>query len=561
MAFQQISIDAYLDGASLDQATLKDVEGNLDAARSARRRAVTWVADALHPVRMCGLSRVCIPFLHQLTPGTVELTVRVRHQAAAQTVGGCTLGIAVQSVESALGSSNAGYGMIFSDVETATITSAMTSKRTEDFIIDDTTIEPLSGWVVVWVTWTSDQGTPAPITNKSGTDAPSVLASFGSVGLTLTNPMDPYSETVLTEAVDVYDASASAQLVEPHQALRAHALTSGNISVYTWPPMPFAALDDTYDPAADYARRIPLGYTDIYSVQVIESDADGWPDHRPALDTGREASGPRTYQILYDRAEYMLRRQTRAYACGPSVSYTDDDPDLNPAEPLDRFTRSVELTTSWQILSRSMVGYDDLYVQDAGAGDVSYRRCLYRLAAMVWGHHYEREGQSRRVQLVDFRLVVRDPAEVASATTVTLETGLRFPTMPHKGYVGEGVYTSNPAAYLGGLFGYDLQPLTPSSGGAPLLAHALRSTWTQGKWQGVANAPLAGGDAGIRWVTGRVLAAMPRRALTLEVRLSGTGADIDGRTSYRGGRFMHCAAVGVVAEPVESLAETPIGLP
>lgn len=567
-AFQQIDASAYADEKPLDAALLKDIKGNLDHARQARLRRATWAASLLTKPRLCAYRQPrYIPFFHWLTPGTTDLTVRILHEPNAQTVGGCTLGCGVMSrarAERPFATPEA--------QETATISSSVSGKVVSSFDFDDTIIAPLSragGWVVIWVSWQSDVGSPVNIldTGSISDSGPDTVQDFNP-GYVLLNANDWVAgDELLTSTIEIYDDSEARVMFGPVQAIRSMELGAREV-IFTWPMIDMRrftaeALGD-YDPTTktgDYARRRPLGYTDLLSVEVRETAAEPFGDMSAALDAGQRTSGRRVYQALYDRGESFLRQGVRTYHMGPSDSPGTTEHNLI-GEPIDRLGRTMELTTNWLSLAQCRIARGQEFTDSVGT---VYERTSYRVLALVYLHHYEAEdGILSRAQNIDMRLLITDPDSVAADQARTIYSFEQFPSIPRRGYSARPQDSRLPAAHTGiHLWGYSPWPdrFINSSTGVDLAAHALRGTLSSSDWS-----DLHRGDGNLtaNWIEKRFVIDRSNgggnldRVLSLQIKLA-SEADAAGVDDYNGGRWASLVSWSVIADPVPSLVDVEVG--
>lgn len=570
-AFQQIDANAYDDEKPLDAVLLKDIKGNLDHARQKRLRRATWAASLLTKPRLCAYRNTrYVPFFHYLTPGTTDLTVRILHEPSAQTVGGCTLGCGVVSRARA----ERPYATPEAQ-ETTAISSSVSGKTVTSFDFDDTVIGPLSrvgGWVVIWVSWRSDIGSPVDILDAAGTpgSAPATLESFGPGYFVLNANGWVTGDDLLTSTIEVYDASASEVSFGPLQAIRSMELGADEV-IFTWPMLGttsgVAEAQGDYDPTpstGDYARRRPLGYTDLLGIEVRETAAEPFGDMDAALDAGQPTSGRRVYQALYDRGERFLRQGVRTYHLGPSDSPGTTDSNLT-GDPIDRISRSMPLTTNWQSLAACRIARGQEYTDSAGT---VYERTSYRVLALVYLHHYEEGDVLSRAQKIDMRLLITDPDGTASDQTRTIydhsADGTLFPSIPRRGYSNRPELSRLPAAHTGiHLWGYSPwnTAFINSTTAVDLAAHALRGTLSSSDWSDLHRGD---GNATANWIEKRFVINRSNgggnkdRVLGLQIRLADE-ADAAGRAEYNGGRWASLVSWTVIADPAPSLVDVEIG--
>ncbi len=553
MAFQQIDDSAVADGRHVDSALLTDIEGNVQAALDERGRFGSWGASYDDPPRLCsGTTRGLIPYLWYRDAGVTELTVTIHHSPAAETVDGFELGVSITPLRSGQPPYAPG-----SPMQTTTIGSATSGATTTVLTLDEDDlagVEP--GWSMVFLSILSDEGTPENIDDGLGAKETDQLLSWERSYIAVAATAAQYTaEAVPCELIEVYDFSASDSLYpRRYQVLRVEDTTT-LYRLHVFPFLPETSAEASqYSSTTDYLRRIPLGYTDLYSVSIEATDRTALDSGGAAHDGGALTRAP-TVGALYRKGERLFRENTTTHHIGPQDDDTTDS-NLTGTPLFNPLSNAIEVTGGWSLLGRCMVGVDDTYERPYGSS--AYSRVHYDAVALVLLQHYEPHGEDFRPWSMDFRLSLIDDdntSNIRNGQTVNLGTDAEaFPSYGSRGYLASAAdaWPWVMTAYLAGF------STIYNAGGSyldeygTLRKHSLRGVWPDAVWN-------LGHFTPIRL---QVLdnATDDRRLLRVQVQpKDGTDADLRGQ-SYTYPNFVHCASLGVITTSVQRADQGALGV-
>lgn len=553
MAFQQIDDVAWGDDKPLDAALLQDIYGNVQEARAVRTRAGAWGATYSDLPRLCsGVHKAVVPFLWWLDPHVTELTVRVQHQPAAQTVSGFTLGVSISDIQTGMR-----YVPGNADDETQ-IGSATTGTVTTTFTLDSDALADVEpGWCLVFLEMLSDEGTTADVHDGLGAKKPDQVLNWERAFIVLKGGNSAYSgDEVPCALIEIYDVSEAATLYPgKYQVLRVNDF-GGDQRVYVYPFLPETSAEATqYNNLGDYARVTPLGYTDLISVEIEATDVQGLDDPGASLDAGAPTRAPIASQ-LYRDAEEQFRRATATHHIGPQADRREEDPDF-AGEALDKLSNFVDLAAAWTNFAEAQIGPTDTYKPYNGAPQ--YTRTAYEAVAVVLLQYYEAQGREARPWSLDLRASCIDPDR--SSNTVDGQT-LTLGSSPDDAFLAHGSrgFRHSPEALFREVMPPYLAGFSVAGNNAPaeystLRAHALRGVWPVPVW-GCGHfvaVPLSMLDT----------EKATTRYLRLQVRAAGGELeDLEGVTGARYGfpiRF-HCLGWGAVTRPVSRTDAEVLGV-
>lgn len=550
MAFQQIDDTAFTNRRPLDVALLKDIEGNYAAALQARTRGATCTFDLRDMPVWCALYRGVCPILWHLSPGTSEITVTVRLDPDAA-ASGSTLGAYIQHLDAT--------SRAIPENEDEDIVSGTSGTTTLSLTLDTT---GYSGWVLIGVTFESDQGTTVTLTDTGTAKGSDVFESsgapFASSYVWINNTNSHYSaHEVPCAAIDLVDSSGSAS---PHyptkQILRVESVAAGaSYRLYVYPPFIRSGFEEVNDgrwsTTEDYAQITPLGSASIRSIEVRESAITALPSLGGMSDAGQSTAAA-LLQRLYARGELLFRELTRVHHIGPTQSASSADADF-ASGALSKAGHTMLHEDAWTTVRGFCVGGDSPY----RVGTTGRVRTSYTVAFYFFLTHYENDaGPQSRPHSVQFRLGCTDLDGVTDSVVgdaVTFGTAAAaIPSWGHRGHTG--AYRNPPPAHLGAFY---TAGLSEAASLGTLRQHAFRSGLHP------PTALATGNDAGWWYratLTIRDTSPDDRRALFLQVR--GGGASLDGlpASRYNGGRHIHVPTITVISTPYMSLDGTEPGV-
>lgn len=547
MTFQQIDDSAHDDEKPLDVALLKDVEANYAAALQARTRSASCTFDLRDNPRWCCLNRGVCPILWHLSPGTNEVTIRVRGNPDAA-ASGSTLGVYILPL-----------GMVsrfLPDNEEEVTVSGTSGTNTYTLTLDTSDYE---GWVFIGVTFESDQGTAVQLTDTGTGKGYDVFESNASpwtssyVWVNNTNSHYSSGHEVPCAAIQMVDSSASASpLTQPSQIIRVEVVASpASYRLWVHPPFLRSGFQEVnegeWNSVEDYAEIIPLGSLDVRSIEITETGVSALPSLGGMTDTGRSTAATILHR-LYARGEVLFREFTRVHHVGPT-QYGDQEDGHFAGEMLAKTGHTQPHTDAWTTLRGFVVGGDSPYRLNSTA----YARTHYTVALYFFLTHYDDdEGLRQRPHSIRMRLRLTDldgTTDVVTGSAVTFgASGEGVASWAHLGIAD--AYRTPPPAHLGAFY---VSGLSNSLERGTLRTHALRHglhpassivTGTEEGWWYRATLTIRDDHADVR------------RALFLQVL--GGGSSLDGRGEDRyddwGGRHIHIPTITVISTPLASLA-------
>lgn len=524
MAFHKIDESAVVKDQSLDTGLLQDIQDQARAAQQARGQACAWVADYRNPPRLAAYERHALPFIIKLPPRATNLRAKVR-LVGDGSIGG-TLGIAGASLEWL-------ERPVPADADTASVTSSTEASRELDL-----DVSALEGEVLVWLTWKSNEGTPAEIAASSGGAVDGHLTQIRACDLVFENASTQFGDEIPAAAVEVRTytppsasstAAWSSESLSRRQVIRAiDDTTDGHLFFYPpWANPGAARSTGGAFAVVDAAWWIPLGWVKIYSVEFQVTALGALSSAGTTLN----ATAPpvaQQGQRIYQEAEAVWAEHGRWHHLGPQ-----SDPDLqdlsdsakgwwgaSTSPPVSPVHAMLQLEgTGWEDVGRCVVNRDSEFTDVDGS---ALTRTGVEAVGLV--------ALSTIDEPLTFEITARLQA-VTMATLATTATGTEAGQLVQSVPFVRATPDREPVGWA--LAGTGLADGNQAFNAVPRL-HALRGLYDCARW----------GE--YRWRIVRAslidqLTAAPGRRLSLQIDQVDETADGERPSATSAARYLHLA--------------------
>jgi len=475
MSFQKIDDSYVVADKPLSAALLQDIQGNARAAREERLPACAWTVDYRNHPRLCAYERHALPYIVKLPSGTNEIKIRVRCSPGA---GGVTLGAVIVPITWV-------DRPLPADMDTQSIVSG--GESTYTLTLDSDDINGLTGWCIIALTVFSVEGTAVEIEDSGTAATDGHLEATKTTFLKFGGPSTSFGDEIPCAAVEVRrytsgNPSSSAtwipELLSRRQVVRAED-TGATSKLWFYPPVGVdqAALSTGSGYSViDVAWWIPLGYLDLFSVEIRVSGIGALPSAGTSLNARQRAMGSQGRR-LYAESHHVFTHHGRWHHIGPQ-SDPDNTDTSDPAKGWWGATTTPPVSPLHSIVQLDGSGYEDLGVcvvnrdteyQDVD-GSTNKRRSAIDALMLVCVQGYDDPLQFE----METRLSFDTMATLAGAVNGESESII----------VGSSIFdrTFPPADMAGYILG--LSELTTGDGAYTntLVLHSLRGLYDAGRW-------------------------------------------------------------------------------